>query len=43
MYIKGRARATDMYNCDHKSIEDALGYKIIVQLSLDSPNVNQTF
>ena len=29
-----------MYDCAHESIEDMLEYKIIVELSMDGPNVN---
>jgi len=39
----GHARET--YACDyaHESVEDTLGYKNIVQLSVDVPNVSWKF
>ena len=36
----GHARATDIYDCAHESVEDTSEYNIIVELSMDGPNVN---
>ena len=39
----GHARCSDIYDCIHESVESSLGYKNIVQLSMDGPNVNWSF
>ena len=37
------ARASDIYDCNHNSVESGLEYKNIVQLLMDGPNVTWSF